>query len=395
MIGLLDIRAALVAELGKNNALPCHVGAFCAWIHSDGEALRKCVDQALQFSGQMRHPEHVAAFGYGAASGLLTPEECEICRSEIDHLSGRAFFAPGRPLRFEADGIALLGVSLGAAKLAAGANSQWLTSLLMRSAEEVSGDQWQLGLVRSGRLAIGERELRIVPPDLAIAMKAREIGELRDDDFSAGWQMTVQLSPHKSGPARDAVRLAVLDYALARLGGISIARTTRDDLVKLLQNISRSMRHWTFETKPRTSRSSIAKWDIENEYHVQNLLWSVLAPLFPDLEDEENLPSVGHKNPRADLGIPSLKTIIEAKFMRNAGQAACANIIEEIAADASLYLSKTTTYDNIIAFVWDDCAQTEQHHELKTGLESIKGITAAIVLPRPSKMVRPKEKTPE
>jgi hypothetical protein len=238
-------------------------------------------------------------------------------------------------------------------------------------------------------LSIGETHLRIVPPDLAVAMVAKGIGVLHDDDLDAGWNMAVRLEPHNSGPARDAIRLTVFENVLARQGQIAIAAVTKDDLISLLQNISRSMRLWTFESAKRTPKSAVAKWEIENEYHVQNLLWTVLAPIFSDLEDEENLPSVGHKNPRADLGIPSLRTIIEVKFMRNAGQSACANIIEEIAADASLYLSKSTAYDDIIAFVWDDCAQTEQHHELKSGLETIKGIKAAIVLPRPSKMRRP------
>jgi hypothetical protein len=106
------------------------------------------------------------------------------------------------------------------------------------------------------------------------------------------------------------------------------------------------------------------------------------------IDDEENMPSIGHKKPRADLGIPSLRTIVEVKFLRDRGQRGFAKIIDEIAADASLYLSRTSDYDNIIAFVWDDCAQTEQHHELKSGIEQIKGISAAIVLPRPSSMQR-------
>jgi len=44
--------------------------------------------------------------------------------------------------------------------------------------------------------------------------------------------------------------------------------------------------------------------------------------------------------------------------------------------------------DNIVAFIWDDCAQTEQHHELKSGIEQVNGVSAAIILPRPSSMKR-------
>jgi hypothetical protein len=38
--------------------------------------------------------------------------------------------------------------------------------------------------------------------------------------------------------------------------------------------------------------------------------------------------------------------------------------------------------------VWDDCAQTEQYHELRTGLESLPGVSAAVIIPRPAKMKR-------
>ena len=58
------------------------------------------------------------------------------------------------------------------------------------------------------------------------------------------------------------------------------------------------------------------QWHVDNEYHVQNLLWVLLAPIFPDLDDEQYLTKIGQKNPRADLYIPSMKLIVEAKFLR-------------------------------------------------------------------------------
>lgn len=388
MVELTDIRSSLVSQLGKQNELPCHVSAFSGWVTSDESSLRESAKKATGYTGQARHPEHVAALGYAAAARLLNSSEVDLLRDEISHLSGRAFFASGRPLRFEVDGLALLGVALGVAILDYGSEAQWLIDLLKKSAHEVMDDPWHTGLIRSALLSLGEENLRIAPPDLAVAMHEKQIGELRDGDLQAGWELASSLKPHNDGLARDAARLTVFDHVLLRFGQVAIAANTREDLILLLKNVSRSMRHWRFEPKPRTPKSALTRWEIENEYHVQSLLWAVLAPVFSDLEDEENLPSVGHKNPRADLGIPSLKTIIEVKFMRHSGQAACAKIIEEIAADASLYLSKQTTYDNIIAFVWDDCAQTEQHYELQSGLESIRGISAAIILPRPSSMVR-------
>ena len=350
--------------------------------------LQAAIKESIGFVGQARHPEHVAAIGFGAHAALLPEAHLRILRDEIQHLGGRAFFSPGRTPRFEVDGIALLGVSFGVLHVLQPDDRAWLARLLERSSEEVASDNWQLGLVRLARVTMGERDLRIVPADLAVAAAARGLGSAQREDDEQAWKMAVELAPHDSGPARDAARLSVFEYEVSRLGQTNLSAATRDDLIRLLQGVSRGMKRWTFEQTKRTARSEIAKWNVDNEYHVQNLLWAVLAPVFPDLEDEENLPSIGHMHPRADLGVPSLRTIVEVKFLRQRGQSGFTRIIEEIAADTSLYLSRTTEYDNIVAFVWDDCAQTEQHHELRSGIERIGKISAAIILSRPSSMQR-------
>ncbi|ASP34999.1 hypothetical protein [Labrenzia sp. VG12] len=386
MVDLFDIRVSLEAKIAHQKGLPCHVAAFISWFISDEGELRRRINEVVALPIQARNPEHVAALGYGASSGLLSDTERNIFGEEIAHLQGRKFFVAGRPPRFEVDGPALLGVALGTATFDDSDTQQWLTNLLELSSKEVSNDDWQLGLIRAGRVCLGELGIEIHPKDLVVALAAKGLIEPTTEDLQEGWALSSSLQQHHCGPERDAVRLTAFDYVLARLGQITIGAMTRENLVQLLQSISRSMRLWTFESKPRTSKSAIARWEIENEYHVQNLLWAILAPVLPDLEDEENLPSIGHKNPRADLCVPSLRTIIEVKFMRRTGRAACAEITEEIAADASLYLSNTSDYDNIVCFVWDDCAQTEQHDELKAGLEAIRGVSAAVILSRPSKM---------
>jgi hypothetical protein len=356
----------------------------------DHAALARAVTDSVSFTGQMRHPEHIAALGYGAGARQLASADAPLLEAEIKRLSGRAFFAHGRPLRFEIDGIALLGVAMGVVAGADTALTTWCLGLLDRSAAQVVTDPWQQGLVRAAFHALGRTDIRITPTDLAAACATKGLyADLPLSDREDAWRSTVGLIPHQEGPARDAVRLAVFEHEFSRLGQIALAKPTRGDLLALLQGVGRGMKRWTFEHTKRTANSEIARWDIENEYHVQNLLWAVLAPVFPNLEDEEYLPSIGHKKPRADLGIPSLRTIIEVKFLRGRGQRALAEITEEIAADASLYLSRTADYDNIMAFVWDDAAQTEQHHELRQGIETIKGVTAAVILPRPSSMQKP------
>ena len=75
------------------------------------------------------------------------------------------------------------------------------------------------------------------------------------------------------------------------------------------------------------------------------MLWLLLAPLLPDLIDEDATPKVGPVQPRADIGIPSLRLIVEAKFMRVDDPPK--KMVEQIAEDASLYLVAGSKYDRL------------------------------------------------
>jgi hypothetical protein len=110
----------------------------------------------------------------------------------------------------------------------------------------------------------------------------------------------------------------------------------------------------------------------------------MLAPVFPDLKDEEYFSSLGQKQPRSDLFIPSLKLIIEAKFLRDDDKVT--KIIDEVASDASLYLKQGTDHAGIIPFVWDASRRTEEHPLLREGLREIRGVLDAVIVPRPGRM---------
>jgi CheY-like chemotaxis protein len=160
---------------------------------------------------------------------------------------------------------------------------------------------------------------------------------------------------------------------------------TIESVSRLLHRVSAGLRRWTWESKGRTGPSSAPRmWHIDNEYHVQNFLWFLLSPLFPDLKDEEYTPGVGQLHPRADICIPHLNLVIEVKFWRQ--KVTASKLIEQIGADASVYLSASSPFKNIIAFIWDDAAQSEQHDFLIQGLKQINGVVDAIVVPRPSGM---------
>jgi hypothetical protein len=158
------------------------------------------------------------------------------------------------------------------------------------------------------------------------------------------------------------------------------------DIGELLRRVPAGLKKWTWEDKPRTKTSPAARqWPVENEYHVQNMLWLILAPLFPDLIDEDSTPKVGPVQPRADIGVPSLRLIVEAKFMR--ADDPPKKMVEQIAEDASLYLVAGSNYNRMIPFIWDDSRRTEHHEEIIRGLRQIAGVADAIIVPRPGCMI--------
>ena len=64
-----------------------------------------------------------------------------------------------------------------------------------------------------------------------------------------------------------------------------------------LERIQVGLMRWTWEEdKGRTKNSNPVKWLIENEYHVQNLLYVLMASIFNDIADEIYLDHVGQKN---------------------------------------------------------------------------------------------------
>ena len=159
------------------------------------------------------------------------------------------------------------------------------------------------------------------------------------------------------------------------------------DLVLFLERIPVGLKRWTWEEeKGRTRNSEPVKWLIENEYHVQNLLYVLLAPVFDDIADEINLQQVGQKSPRADLYLPGLHTIIEVKYRKD-NKKSFAKLIGEVAEDASLYHADTKYEDARLAcFLWDNTCSTQEHAKFKEGVLRIQGIDACVVVSSPSFM---------
>lgn len=159
-----------------------------------------------------------------------------------------------------------------------------------------------------------------------------------------------------------------------------------DDLLGFLEHIPVGLKRWTWEESGRTRGAEPVKWPVENEYHVQNLLYVLLGPIFNDIADEVNLQPVGQKNPRIDLYLPSLHTIIEVKYRKDVKKSFPA-LIGEIAEDASLYRADAKYKDaRIVSFLWDCTHATQEHAKFKEGVLKIDGINGCVVVSAPSTM---------
>ena len=159
-----------------------------------------------------------------------------------------------------------------------------------------------------------------------------------------------------------------------------------DDLLGFLEHIPVGLKRWTWEDAGRTKGAEPVRWHVENEYHVQNLLYVLLGPVFTDIADEVYLQPVGQKTPRVDLYLPSLHTIIEVKYRKDAKRS-FQTLIGEIAEDASLYRADAKYKDaRIVSFLWDCTRATQEHAKFKEGVLKIDGISGCVVLSAPSTM---------
>jgi len=231
--------------------------------------------------------------------------------------------------------------------------------------EDYDWEKWQTNY----KLLL-EHVIRLTNSELTSLIKASSGGNLKKN-------LKTDLSNLKA--VKENYEKGLFISSQSALGSFSL-----EDVSKLLKGVPAGLRGWTWEKKSRTQGGKPRQWYIENEYHVQNLLYLLLAPVFADIIEEEYTGSVGQKKPRVDLVIPSLKLVIEIKFWY--GKDKPQRIIEEIAEDTSLYLAQGSPHEQMIAFIWDDSCRTEEHDLLDSGLKTLPGIFDVVIVSRPGRM---------
>lgn len=389
-LDLWSLRRTLVRAAADDSSQPPQARGFSAWVQQDLPVqlalLKALASEAVGWADQ-RQSNIVSLLGYAVSVDQSRQRDFV---DGIAWLRQRQYFIGGRAPGFEVNGLALFGVAIGLRSTCAegGETVEWFKGLLAQSLRQRRQADWNESLIAAASAVLGDSsKAETISADLRVALAARRVLTAEAGTRAEAWNLIAGLGCSDDGMARAAtqavaLRFLVTESSLLRTGTSSIA-----DVANVLSGLKRSMRRWVWESKARTPRSAVARWVVDNEFHVQDMLWVVLSPVFPDLDDEEWLKSLGQHHPRADLAIPSLRVVIEVKFARKDGKS-FSELIQEVAADASTYLQDGSGYTSIIAFVWDDGARTEEHAELRQGLLRIRGVADAIVLARPQKMER-------
>jgi len=316
----------------------------------------------------------------------------------LRRLLGREPVVSGTPMPFCMDGLALVGVMLGVQTVDDEAlkntTAEWFVKCRQATGAGKGLDDWQEWLL----FYVGEQtgivwEVKggrgMVAAEVAVALRSKGMGPpasvVEIDKHEQEVIGLVQSTPCGDLAAGHAIlRLAALNWTRRVRPAINLRSASVEDLSRVLRGVQHGLKRWTWEGKSKTRGGTARKWHIDNEYHVQNLLWLLLAPIFPDLDDEVYTGKLGSKQPRADIGIRSLRVVVEAKFLRPSDPTQ--KMIEEIAEDASLYLVEVSDYDGLVPFIWDDSRRSEQHDEMVRGLRQIEGVLDAIVISRPGSM---------
>ena len=316
-----------------------------------GLSLDGVLDAAVKATGAERNYRHVAVLGLAAQLRNLSQEQQESLSSGLSWMVCRDPVVGLTPMPFCLDGVGLAALVLGVK--ATGDSGLWERACqwMQRCRGATSGGQglgiWQEWLLtvigkqfglrweRKGGDGPEAAEVRV-----ALRSKGFELADLAssiEEDERQALDVIRTESPVNLGVPRAAIRLAALDWIRRARPVADIRNVSIAELCNLLRELPAGLKKWIWELRARTKTSPEAwKWHVDNEYHVQKLLWLLMAPIFPDLIDEDATPKVGPVQPRADIGIPSLRVIVEAKFMRPTD--APKDMIEQIAEDASLYL---------------------------------------------------------
>jgi len=369
---LRDAEATLRELADKDPDAPDLHRFMSSWL--SGRPFAGADQEFARSSEQLRSYQAVACLAFVEATGVR--EVSDRLDEGLRWLQAVALDRGASPAPVTTDAVALLALALAARR------RPWLREWHQRACTHASASIEPSWLRGAHDLVRGDAP-STVRSDVRVALVGRGVSpDSSSDEEEVLRQLAAGELPGEALHAR--VVLAALQWIRRTFPVLRPGRAAVEDVVVLLRGVERALQEWTWEDNPRTRNAQPRKWHIDNEYHVQNLLWAILSPVFPDLRREEFRSPIGHVQPRIDLAIPSLRLIIEVKFART--PAALRGVVNEIAEDVSLYFVDSSVYDQLLVVVWDDSRHVEDHNTLIVGLDRLQRVCGATVVSRPGKM---------
>lgn len=367
---LHDAEAALhLVAAGEHSLLET---AFVTWL--SGKPAPSVVADTL--ADPLRRYEHVALACLAETAGWA------VNKSNVDDglrwLAEVSLERAGVPAPVVSDGLAH--VLIGVAARERPWLATWLDEVLAACGAEGAAPEWLRGggHVGRGNADAGSVELRLV-------LAARGVVASNDADAMALLKR-LKRGGLPNDPFHANVLLAALDWTRRAAPLVVPGQATVAGVADMLRAVPRALQQWPWEdeaTKPN-KKTPAARWHIANEYHVQSLLWALLAPVFPDLKRESYAAPVGPIQPRVDLIIPSLHLAIEVKFARS--RSALKGMVNEIGEDSAIYFTAPGEYDQLLVFVWDNDRNQQDHELVAHGMRKLPHVVDAVIVSRPGHM---------
>ncbi|MEI6775908.1 MAG: hypothetical protein WCK70_03310 [Chloroflexales bacterium] len=343
----------------------------------------------------------VAALGYLLGDSNTTPMASMV--HAFQEGMGRLMQRPGSKRALTSDDVALLGIADGLLRIAhlggdIAVARQWVVSLVNEGGIPRWSDRMRS---LAGELLDPRGRLHVLPAqdsadDLALDLSLRAAWPAAFHDvplptFKAEELLRVLITePVPDESERSAAWLRCIDV-LIRKAARQLTHTV-PDTVHILQSVQHAFKRWPYEQEPHRKGILPVRWIIDNEYQVQSLLWAILYPIYNEsLVDEVYVEDWSNKKPRIDLGITSLKLIIEVKIARSPRD--FTEIEEQVAGDVGLYFKNPARFNRMVVFVYDDCDEhhPEKYDSLRNALIQREEIEDVVIVRRPSRL--PNQKT--
>jgi hypothetical protein len=153
-------------------------------------------------------------------------------------------------------------------------------------------------------------------------------------------------------------------------------------VANILSRFEDCMLHWQYDSN--NVKTSV-KWEITKEKHVQAILWVMLRGYFHDILRDDSLPKIGETFYKPDFGIPSLKLLIEVKYVKSGDE--FKKIQKEIHEDSIVYLQRTDIYSKLLIFIYDASCSVEKHNTYKEEFKKLIGVEDVIIVCKPAKIL--------